>query len=76
MDRFVTRENIRRYRRLASKSTDAAERQQIMTLLADEETKFKLELRRRGDAPKGRSSVNAATEDRVEHDGEEQQGGG
>ena len=75
MDKFVTRENIRRYRRLASESTDAAERQQIMTLLADEEAKFKLELRR-SDAPKGRSSVTAATEDRVEHDGEEPQGGG
>ena len=46
MDRFVSRENIRRYRKLVSESTDATERSQIMKLLAEEETKFKLELRR------------------------------
>ena len=76
MDRFVSRENIRRYRRLASESTDAAERSRIMKLLAEEEAKFKLELSRRRDAPEGRSPVNAATENRVEHDGEEQRDGG
>ena len=46
MDRFVSRENIRRYRHLASESTDAAERTKIMKLLADEEAKFKLETER------------------------------
>jgi hypothetical protein len=52
MDRFVSRENIRRYRKLVSESTDATERSQIMKMLAEEETKFKLELRRGGDPPR------------------------
>ena len=77
MDRFVNRENIKRYRKLASESTNATERSRIMTLLAEEETKFKLELSRRRDAPgRGRSPVNAATENPFEHDREEQRDGG
>ena len=44
MDRFVNRENIDRYRRLANEATDAAERLQILELLAEEEAKFKLEM--------------------------------
>jgi hypothetical protein len=76
MDSFVSRENIRRYRKLASESTDATERSQIMKLLAEEETKFKLELRHGGDPPEERSPVNTATEDRVEHDWDGQQGAG
>jgi hypothetical protein len=76
MDRFVTRENIKRYRKLASESTDSAERSRIMKLLSEEEAKFKLEQRRRVDAPEGRSPVNAASGNRVEHDGEEQRSGG
>ncbi len=44
MDRFVNRENIDRYRRLANEATDAAERLQILELLAEEESKFKLEM--------------------------------
>ena len=71
MDRFVTRENIKRYRKLASKLIDAAERSRIIKLLADEVTKIKLELRRRSDAPERQSPVNAATENRAAHDGEE-----
>ena len=47
-----------------------------MKFLADEVAKIKLELRRRGDAPEGRSPVNAATEKRVEDDGKEQRTGG
>jgi len=43
MDRFVNRQNIDRYRKLASETTDAAQRQQILKLLADEEAKFKLD---------------------------------
>ena len=76
MDRFVSRENIERYRRLAKESTNAAEQLRILEFLAVEEAKFKLDLRRRDDAPEGRLYVNAATENRVEHDGERQQGGG
>ena len=76
MDRFVSRENIERYRRLSSETADAAERLRILKLLAEEEAKFKLELSRGGDAPAGRSRINAATENRLEHDGEKQQGGG
>jgi hypothetical protein len=45
MDRFVNRQNIERYRRLAIGTTNATERLQIMKLLAEEEAKFKLELR-------------------------------
>ena len=45
MDRFVNRQNIERYRRLAIETTNATERLQIMKLLAEEEAKFKLELR-------------------------------
>jgi len=45
MDRFVNRQNIERYRRLAIETTNATERLQIMNLLAEEEAKFKLELR-------------------------------
>ncbi len=53
MHRFVSRENIKRYRHLAGETTDAAERSQIMKLLADEEARFKLETSGEGDAPKG-----------------------
>ena len=45
MDRFVNRQNIERYRTLAIDTTNATERLQIMNLLAEEEAKFKLELR-------------------------------
>jgi len=45
-------------------------------LLGAEVTKVKLELRRRRDAPEERSPVIAATETRVEHDGEGWQSGG
>ena len=76
MDRFVTRENIKRYRKLASATTDLAERSRILKFLADEVTKVKVELRRKSDAPEGRSPVNAATEARVGHDEEEQRRGG
>ena len=43
MDRFVNRQNIERYRRLASEATNATERLQILELLAEEEATFKLE---------------------------------
>jgi hypothetical protein len=51
MDRFVNRENIDRYRRLASDSTDVAERLRILKLLAEEVAKFKLELSRQTACP-------------------------
>ena len=44
MDRFVSRENIERYRRLSTETADATERLRILKLLAEEEAKFKLEL--------------------------------
>ena len=69
MDRFVSRENIKRYRRLAGESTDAAERSRILKLLAVEESRFTPDVSRRGGAPEGRLPVNAATENPVEHDG-------
>lgn len=46
MDRFFTSENIASYRMLASKRTNAVERSRILNLLAEEEAKFKSELRR------------------------------
>ncbi len=44
MGRFVNRENIARYRRLASEAIDASERAQILEFLAEEEAKFRLEM--------------------------------
>lgn len=70
MDSFVTRENIKRYRRLASESTDSAERSRVMNLLAEEESKAAPDASRQGDAPEGRSPVNVATENPVDQDGE------
>jgi hypothetical protein len=53
MDRFVSRENIERYRRLANESANDSERIQILKLLAEEEAKFRVELRRKSDIPEG-----------------------
>jgi hypothetical protein len=53
MDSFVTRENIKRYRKLAGESTSAAERSRILNLLTEEEAKLKLEQGRGRDAPGG-----------------------
>ncbi len=50
-DRFVSRENIERYRRLANESANDRERLRILQLLAEEEAKFKLELRRSDGVP-------------------------
>jgi hypothetical protein len=47
MDRFVNRQNIERYRRLADETTSTIERLRIMKLLAEERAVFKLELVRR-----------------------------
>ena len=66
MDRFVSREIIKPYCKLAGESTGATERLQIMKLLAEEEAKFKVELSRRGDALEGQSTVNTATVNRFE----------
>jgi coproporphyrinogen III oxidase-like Fe-S oxidoreductase len=64
MDRFVNRQNIERYRRLADETTNATERLRVIKLLAEERAKFKLELKlRRG-----------ATVRRFEPDREEQRG--
>jgi hypothetical protein len=50
MDNFVSRENIKRYRKRASESTDTTQRSRITSLLAEEEGKLKLELSGRRDA--------------------------
>jgi len=39
MDRFVCRENIERYRRLLTQTTDDEQRRQLMKLLAEEEAR-------------------------------------
>jgi hypothetical protein len=75
MDDFISRENIERYRRLARESTDSTERSRIMTLPAEEESKFTPDVSRHGDAPEGPSPVDAATDKPVEHDGERQRSG-
>jgi rubrerythrin len=41
MERFVTQQNIERYRRLIDISTDEAQRRVIFKLLAEEQEKFK-----------------------------------
>jgi len=43
MDRFVTRQNIDRYRRLTDETTGADERLQILKLLAEEKARFSQE---------------------------------
>jgi hypothetical protein len=53
MDRFLDRQNIELYRRLRE-TPSAAERQQIMKLLAEGETKFKLEFTESGVPPRVR----------------------
>ena len=70
MERFVSRENIKRYQQLASESIEPTERSLIMNLLADEVAKFKLELSHKGVASERRSPCNAATQNPVEDDGE------
>ena len=78
MDRFVSRENVKRYRRLAGEQADG--RMRILHWPAEEEAKFKskskLELSRSDGARERQSPVNAANEDRLENDGEQQQAGG
>src|ERR1700689_1228994 len=76
MDRFVSRENIERYRRLSVETKDAAERLRILKLLAEEEAKFKLEMSRRGPSPAGALRTDAATENRPKHARKKQQNGG
>jgi hypothetical protein len=41
MDRFVAAANIKHYQRLIDKSTDPVERERLVKLLAEEETKLK-----------------------------------
>ena len=53
MDKFVSRENIERYRRLATESENDSERLLILKLLAEEEAEFKVELRRGSDTSEG-----------------------
>jgi hypothetical protein len=76
LDNFVSRENIKRYRKLAGESTDTTARSRIMKLLAEEEAKLKLEVRLSQDPPEGPSPVDAATENQVEHDGRERRARG
>ena len=71
MDRFVSRENIKRYRHLASETTDAAERSKIMKLLADEEARFKLETSGRGDASERMITCQRGNQESSRCDGEE-----
>jgi hypothetical protein len=41
MERFVSQQNIERYRRLIDISTDEAQRRAIFKLLAEEQEKFR-----------------------------------
>ena len=76
MDNFVSRENIKRYRKLASESKDTTARSRILKLLAEEEAKLKFEIGLSRDAPEGPSPVDAATENQVGHDGKERRARG
>ena len=40
MQHFIHRENIKHFQKLLERTTDEAERQRIMTLLAEEEAKL------------------------------------
>jgi len=39
MDRFIQRENIRRYQKLLERASDESQRQTLLKLLADEKAK-------------------------------------
>jgi hypothetical protein len=51
VDRFINRQNIERYHRLADQATSATERLRIMRLLAEGKAKFKLEFNVRRGVP-------------------------
>jgi hypothetical protein len=70
MDRFVNRQNIERYRRLADETTNAAERVQVIKLLAEERARFKLEFKvRDAVARRGMASVRPFEPGREEQRG-------
>jgi hypothetical protein len=70
MDRFVNRQNIERYRRLADETTNATERLRVIKLLAEERAKFKLEFNVRGAmARRGMASAWPFEPDREEQRG-------
>jgi hypothetical protein len=72
MDRFVNRQNIERYRRLAGETTNATERLRVIKLLAEERAKFKLEFKvRNAMARRGMASVGPFGFDREEQRGAE-----
>ena len=58
-DRFFSDENVSLYRLLAS-STNVAQRQMILRLLADETTKFKNELRQSSSGQPCRGRIGEA----------------
>lgn len=51
MEHFVHRENLQRLRRLLAETTDEAQRQQVMKLLAEEEAKDRLSPKDDGPRP-------------------------
>jgi hypothetical protein len=53
MDRFVTRQNIERYRRLADETTAAIERLRVIKSMAEEWANFELELKGRAALVRG-----------------------
>jgi hypothetical protein len=70
VDRFVNRQNIERYRRLAGETTNATERLRVIKLLAEERAKFKLEFKvRNAMARRGMASVRPFGLDREEQRG-------
>ena len=70
MDRFVNRQNIERYRRLADETTDATERLRVIKLLAEERAKFKLKFKVRDVmARRGMACVKPFKPDREEQRG-------
>lgn len=41
MDKFIHRENLKHYKNLLLRTTDESERQRILTLIEEEENKFR-----------------------------------
>jgi hypothetical protein len=70
MDRFVNRQNIERYRRLADGTTNATERLRVIKLLAEERARFKLEFKvPNAMVRRGMASVRPFEPDREEQRG-------
>jgi hypothetical protein len=65
VERFIRRENIKRYRKLLREASDEAERQRILKLLAEEERKEQRTGLAAGGLKPGRSKPNQRAKPRA-----------